>query len=88
MPTERAYALQAVGLFGKFNQRPGQYSPFWYGKVVAVHSSGDYLQLETGGSRRRATWAHRRDVHLHETQPQPAERIHSNPTIDRYPDNG
>lgn len=77
MPTERDEALQAKGRYGKLNQvlgPGGDRGPFWYGKVVEVHSSGDYLKLCIG-TRLRHRWYHRRNVHLHpinDTTGQPA----------------
>lgn len=71
MPTERADALQAVGLYGKVNQvlgPGGDRGPFWYGQVVEVHRSGDYLKFRIR-TRIKPRWYHRRNVHLHEHQP-------------------
>lgn len=69
MPTTREDALAANGRYACVNQttcgnEPRELPPFWYGRIVDVHSSGDYLKF-----RRRVDdagrWYHRNDVHLH-----------------------
>lgn len=66
MPTTRDEALTAKGRYGRANQVRnvhGEAPPFWYGQVVGVHSTGDYLQfLRMNG---KPVWYHRDEIHLH-----------------------
>lgn len=65
MPTTREEALQAVNRGGIVSQSgSGEAGPMFYGRIVEVHSSGDYLKFSRGSSF-RDRWYHRRDVHLH-----------------------
>lgn len=62
--TEHDEAMRAKGRYGIVSQTgTGDLSPYWYGKVIEVHPSGDYLKFvrREGAGR----WYHRRDVSLH-----------------------
>lgn len=63
--TDRAEALSAKGRYGRVSQSgTGSSPPYWYGEVIDVHSSGEYLLFKQR-TRAKGRWYHRRDVKLH-----------------------
>lgn len=61
----REEALASKGRHGTVRQDPRYATgPLWYGQVVEVHSSGDYVQF-LGGNLKRPRWQHRTEVTLH-----------------------
>lgn len=70
MPTTREEAATAKGRYARVNQtscgrEPRELPPFFYGQVVEVDGSGNYLRMRFSGRRERERWYHRNDVHLH-----------------------
>lgn len=61
--TSREEALASKGRYGKVSQSRTGHPPFWYGQVVDVHNSGDYVKFKHRS--RDAVWYHRRDLQLH-----------------------
>lgn len=61
----RDEALSAVGRYGTVPQDITRtVGPRWYGKVIDVHSGGDYVKF-MGGAMKRGRWYHRRHVEMH-----------------------
>lgn len=61
MATTRAAALLSLGRFGKVLGGNG----YFYGSIIDVHSSGDYVLFDRRG-RSRPAWRHRDDLTIHE----------------------
>ncbi|WP_454914429.1 hypothetical protein [Variovorax gossypii] len=62
MATTREAALLSLGRHGKVLGGNGHY----YGTIIDVHSSGDYVLFDRRG-RSRPAWRHRDDLSIHET---------------------
>ena len=62
-------AEEAKRLVGHYCKVNGAAS-FFYGQIIAVHPSGDYLHFQRGSAAKfRPKWYHRSDVFPHEPQP-------------------
>ncbi len=62
MATTRAAALLSLGRHGKVSGGNG----YFYGTIIDVHSSGDYVLFARSG-RSHPAWRHRDDLTLHAT---------------------
>ena len=66
-------AGEAKGLVGRYGKVNGG-AFFFYGQILAVHPSGDYLQFQRGSPAKfRPKWYHRSDVFPHEPQASPGQ---------------
>lgn len=70
VPPNQAYALEREEAFHA-KDRCGVIlggNGFFYGVVIEVHASGDYLKFDRIG-RAKPQWLHRRDVFLYPQEP-------------------